>query len=309
MESLNGGWRERDWRWPIIGICALVLIFCFLGAVGLGAYRFQLDNKLVRAVTYVLPFPAAIVDGQIVGFNEWRDEVKAVSRFSAKRLGKVDAAQIEKDVLNKMIKETLLQKLARKHGVKVSDEEVAEFVKKTEDEAGGKEQFAKYVTESFGWDVDKFVAQMMYSEALWQKAESGAPSVKADKEAKAKAEDLLKLIQKGKKSFEDAAKESSDDTGSATNGGDLGWFPRGVMVKEFEAAAFALDKGQMSELVKTDFGYHIIMVEDKKPAEADKPDSEQVKARHILVRFKPFADYWTEYQAKAKVHKFVAFDR
>ena len=308
MDKSTFDWRGKDFRWPFIIVCVLVLIFCFLGAVGLCAYRFQLDNKLVRAVTYVLPFPAAIADGHIVSFGEWRDEVKAVMQFSAKRMGKVDRPQIEKEVLDKMIKEVLLKKLARKHGIKVTKEEVADFVKKTEDEAGGKDKFSQYILESFGWDVDKFVAKMMYSEVLWQKA-TGEPSVMIIKEAKEKADGLLKLLKKNEKSFEDVAKENSDDTGSATNGGDLGWFSHGVMVKEFEAAAFALEKGQMSEPVKTDFGYHIILVEDKKPAEADKPDSEQVKARHILVRFKPFADYWTEYQAKAKVHKFVAFDK
>jgi len=186
---------------------------------------------------------------------------------------------------------------------------LAGFVKTTEDEAGGKDKFEKYVVESFGWTADKFVAKMMTAEALWQKADSTTPTVKADKEAKKKAEGLLKLVNQGKQSFEDIAKENSADTGSAANGGDLGWFSRGVMVTEFENSAFALDKGQTSGLVKTNFGYHIIKVEDKKSAEADKPDSEQVKARHILVRFKPFSEYWQEYQTKAKVHKFVAFEK
>lgn len=309
MQKLQFDWRGKDWRWPLIAICVLVLLFCFFGMVGLCAYRFNLDNKFVSAVTRVLPFPAAIVDGRVITWFEWRDQVKAVTRFSAKQLGTVDASQIEKDVLEKMIKEKLLYRLARKHGVKLSDEDLAEFVKTTEDEAGGKDKFEKYVTESFGWTVDKFVAKMMTAEALWQKAEAATPTVKADKEARRKAEGLLKLVNQGKQSFEDIAKENSDDTGSAANGGDLGWFPRGVMVKEFETVAFTLDKGQASGLVKTDFGYHIILVEDKKPAEDGKPDSEQVKARHILVRFKPFADYWTEYQAQARVHKFVAFEK
>ncbi len=73
---------------------------------------------------------------------------------------------------------------------------------------------------------------------------------------KLKADELLKRIKDGE-SFSKIAEENSID-GSRRRGGDLGFFTRGVMVKEFEKAAFALDKGQVSEVIKTQFGYHII---------------------------------------------------
>ncbi len=68
--------------------------------------------------------------------------------------------------------------------------------------------------------------------------------------------ELLERIKKGE-SFAKLAQEYSTD-GSRRRGGDLGFFGRGVMVREFESAAFALEKGQVSGLVKTQFGYHII---------------------------------------------------
>ena len=61
-------------------------------------------------------------------------------------------------------------------------------------------------------------------------------------------------------SFEDMARMLSTDTGSAEKGGDLGWFSRGMMVEEFEKAAFSLEIGEISEPIKSDFGYHIIQV-------------------------------------------------
>ncbi len=83
---------------------------------------------------------------------------------------------------------------------------------------------------------------------------------KTDAAAKAKAEDLLKQIRGGG-NFAALAAANSDDPGSKGNGGDLGTFTRGKMVPPFEKAAFALQAGQTSDLVKTDFGYHIIQVE------------------------------------------------
>lgn len=82
--------------------------------------------------------------------------------------------------------------------------------------------------------------------------------------AREKAQKLLDRIQAGE-SFEELAKEYSDDPGSAAQGGDLGFFGRGVMVSAFEDAAFGLDKGQVSDLVRTPFGFHIIQVVDIKP--------------------------------------------
>jgi peptidyl-prolyl cis-trans isomerase D len=84
--------------------------------------------------------------------------------------------------------------------------------------------------------------------------------------ARAKAEDLLKQIKNGA-NFADLAKKNSEDPGSAKQGGELGWFEHGRMVPEFDKAAFALNqKGQLSDLVKTTYGFHIIQLIDKQPA-------------------------------------------
>lgn len=86
-------------------------------------------------------------------------------------------------------------------------------------------------------------------------------SEKTDKaKAKARAEEVLKELQKNPAAFADLAKKNSDDPGSAAKGGDLGFFARGAMVKPFEDAAFSLKEGQTSGLVESDFGYHIIKV-------------------------------------------------
>ncbi len=69
------------------------------------------------------------------------------------------------------------------------------------------------------------------------------------------------------KNFSDMAKKETQDPSGKSNGGDLGWFASGRMVPEFEKVAFGLKKGEISEPVKTQFGYHIILVEDKKAAE------------------------------------------
>jgi hypothetical protein len=125
------------------------------------------------------------------------------------------------------------------------------------------------------------------------------PGADADKQ-KEKAQGLLERVKKGE-NFEKIANEFSDDPGSKANGGDLGWFGKGRMDPAFEAAAFALQKGQTTnELVKSRFGYHIIRVDDRRktppkaaaspapqvpsltPEQSQEP-KEEVHARHILI--------------------------
>ena len=79
--------------------------------------------------------------------------------------------------------------------------------------------------------------------------------------ARAKANDLLKRLRAGE-SFADMAKQYSDDPGSAAQGGDLGFFGRGVMVPSFEEAAFAMKQGEISDPVRTPYGFHIIKLTD-----------------------------------------------
>ena len=93
------------------------------------------------------------------------------------------------------------------------------------------------------------------------------------KTARAKAEELLKLVKAKPASFAEVARKNSQDPGSAVKGGDLDFFGRGAMVKAFEDAAFSMKKSDISDLVESEFGYHIIQLTDIKAAKAQSFES------------------------------------
>ena len=131
------------------------------------------------------------------------------------------------------------------------------------------EDLRKYYTEN----ASRYTAaeERRARHILVQAAKDAPADVK--QKAKAKAEALLADARKNPAGFADLAKKNSDDPGSAPNGGDLDYFGRGAMVKPFEDAAFAMKPGEISNVVESDFGYHIIQLEavrggEKKPFEA-----------------------------------------
>lgn len=105
-----------------------------------------------------------------------------------------------------------------------------------------------------------------------------SPSDESLQEAYTKIEKIQKMLKDGA-DFAQLAREYSEDPGTASRGGDLGFVSRGDFVKEFEEVAFGLNEGEISDIVQTQFGFHIIQLLEKQ--------GEKIHARHILVQLKP----------------------
>ena len=120
------------------------------------------------------------------------------------------------------------------------------------------------------------------------KAEASA-TAEQKKAAKAKAEQLLAQLQKNPAQFEELAKKNSDDPGSAANGGDLDFFGKGAMTKAFDEAVFSMKSGEISKLVESDYGFHIIKLTgvrggQAQPFEAVRAQIEDEARKQLAMR-------------------------
>ncbi len=179
--------------------------------------------------------------------------------------------KVSKDALRKDIKANLLEKKLVNSLIgdkKITEEEVKEFYEKNKEKTfrHDEEVRASHILVSASEDdiinriksenSDKELSQ----EEIKEKVEGRI------KQAKEKAKDIYKELKDNPDKFAEYAKQYSEDPASASKGGDLGFFSKNEMVDEFSKAAFSTKPGKLSDIVKTQFGYHIIKVIDRKEA-------------------------------------------
>lgn len=283
--------RERMFKKGRMGVG---LFACLLLVCGVVVHAKDVKGKV------------AIVNGMAVSERDFNRSLTQVERRFAQSGKKLEGTQLENvknNILETLIDRELLYQESEKEGIKVKEEDVnrqIEELKKQFSERGAFEKALKSVDLTEGDLKEQIKQQLAVRELIGKKI---TPKVKiGDKEVKAfydthpdifkrpeevrashilvkldsqapkkdvvAAKKKIEAAQERLKSGEDFAKVAKDvsEGPSAKSGGDLGYFKRGQMVKPFEDAAFAMKTGQVSDIVRTRFGFHIIKVTDKKPA-------------------------------------------
>lgn len=269
----------------------------------------------------------------IFGEEIWTSEVEG---------GKTFKEEFDTEILNVMISQEIVNQQAEKENITVTDEEVANEMSsymqmienvdeynKFMEENGIDEEFLKNhfrqtlifdkyrnkimseteITENdlrdyYNAHIDDYRKEEIKASHILITTlnDMGEPLSEEDTAKKeAEAQDILARIKQGE-DFEALAKEYSDDKASASNGGDLGYFAKGVMVAEFEEAAFKLEKGQVSDVVKSSFGYHIIKVEDKREEITSYEDEKE----NILgaIRYEIYNEKMEELKKASEIEQF-----
>lgn len=215
----------------------------------------------------------ATVNGSKITSDDFDREVKALPEYIR---AMAETPQGKKEMIDTLVMRELIMQQAAKDGVDKSkevEEKLAELRKRIVVDTYLKK---KVETESKISDEElkKFYDQNLDKFKSGEQIRASHILVKSEQEAQA----VLDQLKKGG-TFEELAKTKSADT-SAAKGGDLGWFGKGNMVPAFEKAAFGLKEGQLSGIVKSDFGYHIIKLTGKRAAGTRSLDEvkEQIKA-------------------------------
>ncbi|WP_066633039.1 peptidylprolyl isomerase [Desulfolucanica intricata] len=223
-------------------------------------------------------------------------------------------------VLNYLITEKIVNQEAKKQNISISEADLNKELEKVKEYYGSEENFNQYLEQSgisledlkedlaINLKIEKLLEPQIsikedeikeYFEAnkaqFAQEEQVSVRHILVDSEAVAK--EVKEKLTKGE-DFAELAKEYSSDTSNKEQGGYLGFIKRGEMVAEFEQAAFSLSKGEISDPVKTEYGYHIIKSEEKKAAKEANYEDSKDDVKSILFDQKAEALFSTWLQEK-----------
>jgi peptidyl-prolyl cis-trans isomerase D len=250
--------QDLSMRQVLIGLGGTAFGPSAATGAALDALLQQREVRIARFEAKNYTAKAAPTDAEIQAYY---DDPKNVAGFEAPERASIEYLVLDLEAI--------------KAGIRVSDEELRKYYD---------ENAARYT-----------VAEERRASHILIKADKSAPADQRA-EAKAKAESLLDGARKNPKGFADLARKNSEDPGSAANGGDLDFFGRGAMVKPFEDAAFSLKVGELSPVVESDFGYHVIQLTgtrggDKKSFDVAKAEiAEEIKGQLAQRKFAESAE-------------------
>jgi parvulin-like peptidyl-prolyl isomerase len=187
---------------------------------------------------------------------------------------------LKQQVLDQMINDVIVSMQADREGVKVTDDDLNGRLAQMIQDAGGVDKLNDYLSKNQLTLVDlcSQVRNQLIGDTMLTRVTAGFPASGEQVHARQilvasadQAQAIRTQLVQGK-DFATLAKQYSKDEASAANGGDLGWFPKGVMDPQFEAVAFQLKIGEISQVVQTQFGFHIIQVLEHDKSRALPPE-------------------------------------
>jgi peptidyl-prolyl cis-trans isomerase C len=263
-----------------------------LAAVSLAATL--LIPALAPATFAQAPKPVATVDGQPITEEDLK---MALEELGSSLPRQMDDKQRRDYAIDYLIDLKIVARQAAKEKL----DETADFKRRLE-QTRERLLMETILTREGEKGASDAALRQFYDETvktLKPEQEARARHILVETEAQAKA--ALERIRKGE-DFAKLAAELSTDPGSGKEGGDLGWFEKGRMVPEFSEAAFKLEKGQVSEPVKSQFGFHIIKLEDKRDRKPPEFDAVKEQLKRYMTQ-KAQQDYVMKLREGVKVEK------
>lgn len=292
--------QKKFWLGVLIGV--LVFIGTAASFFAYGIYHYNWDGPVVQAITKVLPYSAMKVNRYNYSYHDYVADMAALKSFVADNPDvTISEDEMKLSSLQTALDSLLLEEVAARYDIQITDEEYDDTLnmflgveEATEEDIAN---FEEWLEETYGWDLDTYKEKVARLLILSDKVSAKLvldTNIDTNRYAKETLEDVLAQLNDGA-DFATLAQTYSED-GSAADGGNLGWFTANDMVTEFVEKVESMEVGAYSDVFTTQYGYHIVKLNDKRVNE--ETGETEYDASHIIILGTSLDDYL--YQARSE---------
>lgn len=266
---------RATFRWIFSAIIWLVLL-TYLGFgvyFGLKIYKDKINTPAIKVSTYLYPYPAAYVGGKIVWASDYYRQLTYIEHFANKtKQAMPDPATLRTQIIDQLAENEILEFQTLRYNLRVSNKDVNDAYQKIVEQSGGVTEVRKVLNELYGMserEFKKLVRSQVVKEKIRNELIAQIKVAHIFIKDEGRAKEIAERAKKGE-DFAALAKQYSEDTKSRDAGGDIGWISKGQLVAdnqalpEFDEAAFKAGKGDIIGPIKTNPGWEIARIDDKK---------------------------------------------
>ncbi|MCX6784545.1 MAG: peptidylprolyl isomerase [Candidatus Komeilibacteria bacterium] len=299
IKKLTGFKLEQwdAWQVPKKILTGLAFLIIILIVISLGLYWGNWQGRLWASLGQIMPFPATIVNGQMIKLNEVFAQQKMLEKIATlspqvKLKNSITALALQRAVENK-----ILEQIAKKFQLQVSDDEVAKYMGSLVANFGSPLAIEDLVKKEYDWDLKTYVDNFVRPTILNEKLSTYWENISPNKEAYQKIQELATKLKAKPEQFQILANQYNQDE-TASVKGEIGWLSYGDLLPELQKIVITLEPGQISPIITSNQGYHLLKIGQKT---TDDQGREVWQAYQIFFKRYPFSQYLSEEIKKAKV--------
>ena len=281
-------------KWAVGGV-----IFLFL-LITANLYFGDISSIFNRQITKFIPYPGFIINHKIVLLKDFQNDLVAVEKNIKRQDLPYTATDVKNNAFKTLVQREVIFNLAKQQNLIANDTEINQQLDPFIEAQGGEEKTESLVKDLYGWNIRILKEKIIKVLLLTQKLSANLKNINGDVQKRDQLKQLKEILNAEPAKFSELAEQLNEDSSKFTNG-DLGWFKLGETVPEFEIAVLNLEPGEISDVIETAYGYHLIKLEEEKTENQEMT----FHVSQIFLNKVSFLNYLDQETKKAKITSLI----
>ena len=277
---------DSKMQFKIIISSLIIFILISISITLAGIYLGRWQSPVITQISRYIPLPAFYINGESVGIHDFLSDSEILTEYFARQNLDYNKESIRNQIYEKIIELKVIEQLANEKELNLTQEEIDEELIEILGVTNLNEEVGDITEELYGWNYKTYIKKVVRPILLAQKLEENFYISHGVNQIRSQMRGFYDVVIEDESQFEEIASEINQDSSKLISG-DLGWIKLGETVPEFEIVLLKLREGEISEVIETRYGFHIIRLNEKM-VEENEP---LYQASHIFIKRPSFIEY------------------